>query len=193
MSETNLNLVLVDKNENKLSPFTEQDIPLHVCDIELTENLDFLDVGKDDFYLVLMSSNVGASILTIQSLIEHKIAKSRIFVRVINSQHRKIIEMLGITKLIDPNDLIARKIILDISKRIEVTYFDSNNYVFKLQNDKVDNCKITDLSSLQKHKINVFYERQGKDCDTFFFNKLQQTPSFLANTLLVWENREVIN
>ena len=155
LDETDLSLALVDKDEAKLSRFNNRDIPLHVCDAEIAENVVELEIDKNDFCLVLMSSDVGASTLVTQNLIDCQIDINHIFVRVINPQHRKILQHLGIAKFIDPDRMIAHKIIMDVSKKVELTYFDSNNYIFKLKNEKVDGVKIQDLTDLQKHKINV--------------------------------------
>lgn len=155
LSETDLNLVLVDRDKEKLSPFNKYDIPLHVCDAEVVENVDYLGLNKDDLCLVLMSSNVGSSILVAQNLIDHQVAISNVFVRVINPQHHKILKFLGVTNFIDPDKMIARKIIMDITKKIDINYFDSDNYVFRLNNNKIHDIKIKDLNNLKKHRINI--------------------------------------
>ncbi len=155
LNESDLDLALVDKDKNKLTKFANQNIPSHVCNAEVTENVGYLGLEKSDFCLVLMSTNIGASILIVQSLIENGIAFDKLFVRVINNQHRKILVSLGVQKFIDPDQVIANKIILEITKKVDVVYFDDQNYIFKVTNNKVENQKIKDFDNLKKYKVNV--------------------------------------
>lgn len=184
---------MVDKNEGQLSHFNGQDIPLHVCDAELLENINELEIRSEDYCLVLMSSNIGASVLVAQNLVEKKIDVNHIFVRVINSQHRKILQSLGITKFIDPDQMVARKIIMDISKQIDITYFDSKNYIFKLKNEKIDNVLISDLLQLKKYQINILLIFRASNDPQSVIYPSGNTRLQLNDRILLLVNKEQID
>lgn len=153
LEQGDVDLELIDREEKSLDQFKEENISLHLCDSENKENILEIGVDKDDICMVLIGSNTGSSVITVQNLLDLEI--KNIYVQIINKQHKKIIQSLGIKNIIEPVSLAATRTSLSISKSLNIINFDEQYYIYQIQNDKVDNVSVEELEIKQKDNINI--------------------------------------
>ena len=142
--------------------------------------------------MVLIGTNIGSSVITVQNLLDLKI--ENIYVQVINSQHKKIVESLGIKNFIDPNKLAAQKIGFEIAKDLKIIYFEEQNYICRVKNIKIHGKKIDELKLREKHEINLLLiKRPIKENKSQLIQPGPETTIEKNDELILWVPKEKID
>ena len=152
----NIDIELIDKNSDKLNKYRNWNLPMHIIDSESAEELKELGIKEEDICVIAIGDNLGSSILTCQNLLDFGIKK--IYVRVLNEKHRKIINAMQIYDTIEVHsfagDWLANKIIRDLE--LFSLGVDSEYTVIKVKNLKIDNVTLEATKIRKESKSNVF-------------------------------------
>lgn len=182
-------VLAIDKSEEAINQV--KNIVNHsvICDSTKKENLWNVGVNSVDNVIVGIGQNVEDSILTTLLLME--IGVQNISVKVENEYHAKIVERLGATEIIKPEETIgkrtARKILFsEINDYVDL----SNEFgIFEIEaTPSILNIPLMDLDVRNKHSINISAVRRD---NSIFIPKADDV--LLAGDILViiGENKKV--
>ncbi len=158
----NIDVELIDKNSEKLRRFRNWKVPLHVIDTESYEELKELEIKPNDICVVAIGDNLGSSILTCQNLIDF--GNRRIYVRVLNERHRKIMNSMQIYETIEVHSFAGVRLAAKIANDLELFMLDKDNEytVIKVKNIKLTNITLEATNIRKSSQSNVLLiKRKG--------------------------------
>ncbi len=159
----NIDVELIDKNSEKLRRFRNWNVPMHVIDSEGQEELKELGIQPNDICVVAIGDNLGSSILTCQNLID--LGNRRIYVRVLNEQHRKIMNSMQIYETIEVHSFAGVRLAARITNDLELFTLEKDNEytVIKVKNLKLKNVTLQSTNIRKLNQSNVLLiKRRGK-------------------------------
>lgn len=182
-------VLAVDRSEEAINQV--KNIVNHsvICDSTKKENLWNIGINSVDHVIVGIGQNVEDSIMT--TLLLKDIGVENVSVKVENDYHAKIVERLGATDIIKPEETIgkrtARKLLFsEINDYVDL----SNEFgIFEIEaTQAILNIPLMELDVRNQHSINISAVRRGKD---IFIPKADDMLTEGDILVIIGENKKV--
>lgn len=152
----NLEVIIIDRNEKKVSQFRNEAQQLYIFDATDVEALKEAGIANVDTAIVSIGENVEASILTVMALKE--IGVKEIIAKAITTVHGKILSHIGVSRIIYPESDSARRLVRNIveNPRCEMFEITTTLKMAKLiVSDKLIEHKVADILAKVKNTVNI--------------------------------------
>lgn len=156
LSELGAKVVAVDKEEEKVLSVQDFVVESYVMDTTSEKAISTLDIKDFEAIIVTINSKIEASILT--CLLLKELGAKRIIARARDELHAKILDKLGVTRIIFPEREIAEKLAKNLYSPglfeiIEV----SDNYVLeeRVSLSEFSGKRLSELEFRSKYGINI--------------------------------------
>lgn len=110
-------VIAIDKNEKAIRdvrPYCSKAIIGDVTEKKVLEDLDPSDM---DAIIIGIGNSIDSSILAVQYLQDLGVEKERIFAKAVSEEHKKLLEKIGVNKVIFPEREAAENMVFMIKER----------------------------------------------------------------------------
>lgn len=150
-------VLVVDKNENRVNEFRDTATEAIVADTQNELALKQLGIGNFDNVFVAIGTDLEASIMT--TMICEELGVKHLVCKAENARHAKVLERLGADEVIQPErdmgerialHVMEPKILNDLKLKGELSVVE-----FELTNPKLFNKTLNELNLTNRYKISV--------------------------------------
>ncbi|KRK86879.1 potassium channel family protein [Lentilactobacillus sunkii] len=150
-------VLVVDKNENRVNEFRDTATEAIVADTQNELALKQLGIGNFDNVFVAIGTDLEASIMT--TMICEELGVKHLVCKAENARHAKVLEKLGADEVIQPErdmgerialHVMEPKILNDLKLKGELSVVE-----FELTNPKLFNKTLNELNLTNRYKISV--------------------------------------
>ncbi|MGM0875290.1 MAG: potassium channel family protein [Bacillota bacterium] len=162
--EMGVDVLAIDKSEVKVNEFANYATHVVVANAIDESMLKQLGVRNFDHAFVSFGDDVEASILTSLLLKEYGI--SQVWAKAHNEYHQKVLEKIGVDKVIHPERDMAKRIAHHIASDKIIDYIElSKDYsvVEIIATDKINNKSLSDLDIRAKFGCNIVGIQRGEE------------------------------
>ncbi|APH06927.1 potassium channel family protein [Bacillus weihaiensis] len=162
--ELGIEVLAIDNNDEKIqqySPFATHAVKANAIDESILKQLGVRNV---DHAFVSFGDDIEASILT--SLILIEMGVPQVWAKAQNDYHHKVLEKIGVHKIIHPERDMAKRISHHIISEKMIDYIElSKEYslVELIATNKLNNKKIQELNIPKKYGCNIVGIQRGEE------------------------------
>lgn len=159
-----VDVLVIDKNPERIDKMSK--IATHAVTLDTTdiEALKEVGIGSIDHVVVAIGKDLQSSILT--TLILKDLGVEQVTVKVQDSNHMKIVEKLGATEVIQPEQQSGKRLASRIVSDNVLDYIDlndSHSFIVVHATAKIIESTIINLDVRNKFKINVVAVRRAEE------------------------------
>jgi trk system potassium uptake protein TrkA len=157
-------VLVIDKDPERIAKMSQ--IATHAVTLDTTDVQALKEVGISsiDVVVVAIGKDLQSSILT--TLILKDLGVEKVFVKVQNNDHAKVVEKLGADEIIQPEQQSGKRLASKIVSDNVLDYIDlnkSHSFIVVNATKKIIDSTIINLDVRNKFKINVVAIRRGED------------------------------
>jgi len=190
LAKSGADVIAIDRNEDRVKAISDLVTKAFVADVTDEKALEESGIFTADTVIVSIGANIEASILTIVILMSNGVKE--IIAKAINHLHGKVLEKLGVTKIVYPEKEIAVKLArsLIVSGIIEEVSFAPGYSIFEIK-PKLSfvNKTLRELDLRKKYGINVLAIKRG---DRVIVNPHGEELIKEDDVLLILGNEEIV-
>ncbi|GGI15809.1 potassium channel family protein [Gottfriedia solisilvae] len=163
-SELNVDVLAVDLDKDKVNEYAE--FATHVVQANGIDEMTLKALGIRNFDHVFVSfgHNIEGSILT--SLLLKELGISQVWAKAQNDYHQRVLEKIGVDRVIHPERDMAKRIARHIVTDKMVDYFElsKNHSIVEIRaTDKIHNKTLVELDVRAKYGCNIVAFQKDED------------------------------
>lgn len=161
-------VILIDKDENSLKKHSNFADKIYIGDSTDENFMKSISIENADVFVLGMGEDIQSSVLT-SSLIINNFKSGRIIAKVLNEQHKEILNKIGVKDTIHPEEAAARRAVLKIfnpftllNSETEIIELDEKISIIRktINNEQWKNKKIMELGLPNTIKILLIYRNK---------------------------------
>ena len=164
LAKSGAEVIAIDKNEDRVKAISDIVTRAYIADVVDEKALEESGIFTADTVIVSIGANIEASILTVVILMNNGVKE--VIAKAINSLHGKVLEKLGVKRIIYPEKEMAVKLArsLVFSGILEEIPFAPGYSIFEIRlKENLCGKSLRDLDLRRKYGVNVLAIRRGED------------------------------
>ncbi|AKG75313.1 potassium channel family protein [Salinicoccus halodurans] len=190
LSDMHIDVIAIDKDEDKVNEYVDCATYAHCADAIDESYLKEIGVRNVDHAFVSFGNDLEASILT--SLILKELGVPKVWAKAKNEEHAKVLNKIGVDKVIHPERDVARKITKHITSDKMIDFIelsDTYSMVEIIATKKIKNKTIKKLDLRSKYGCTIIGIQREED---FIISPLLDEVIHEGDTLvIVGKNEEI--
>lgn len=154
----------IDIDERVVDRLAESITHAVVADVINEDAMEELNIGDYDVGVVAIGSNIEAAILGTMQL--RALGVEKVWVKALNSQHRRILGRLGATRVIGPEFEMGMRIAQELNYPMVHDYIDLGDGQFIVEviaSEKLQDCSMQKLKDDTQARVHVVAIKRDRD------------------------------